>query len=119
MIPRPSWIPEKLYINGREWSVLWVAGTLKNEEGINCHGITDVNDRTISLEESPECDRLRETWIHELLHAVLPSGVIASCSLEERIVDGIAGPLSRAISDNGLTLPQSEQVVIHKVPVNG
>lgn len=110
---KPVWIPDHFYINGREWTTVWMKAPLEVEGVGNCYGYTEANEKTISLEESEDNDRLRETWIHELLHAVFPPGIL-SYKKEEQIVSGMAGTLARALCDSKISLPPSEKIVYHR-----
>lgn len=101
---RGIYIPKQLLIRGRLWKVhiepelpAWTDGAASmSEQGLM--GITHRDRREIHLSGKLDERQLAETFVHELLHAVLPTTVeVAPAAYEERLVNAAAPQLLKIL----------------------
>lgn len=84
-------IPKHVWIKGEKWKVKWVKNL--TEEGIECYGLADYDNRVISLDKDLKKDKklMEYTFLHELNHAALHElHIDIPRELDETISDGLA-----------------------------
>lgn len=74
-------VPTTIRINGRQWRI--VRAPLPTD-----HGLTDHRTRTVTLDTALTGEDLKDTLLHELLHACLgeESGFYLSSNKEELMI---------------------------------
>ena len=97
-------VPKQLEIEGQTWHVYRESDAPKNlrkkglkllAEGV--YGKTFSTARAIVLADGLADDHLEETFIHELLHALLTYDTFLGVDLEEHIVELLDAPLMRVL----------------------
>ena len=98
-------IPDSFTVQGVVWRVRWrdpEDPTWKQEQS---WGMTffQVDGPEIHIDAGLRSDptKLREIWLHELLHAVFPTLKRVDSKLEEKIVDRIAPMLASILNQSG------------------
>jgi len=81
-------VPQSFTLRGKKWVVEW---------GKDYYGQTSRLHRSVLLlcEQESEAVQL-ETWVHELMHAAFPDGIVSHAT-EERIVQRWAKEFSRIV----------------------
>lgn len=112
MATRPASRPESVTVGPFEWSVHWDAKAIKEFghcAGDPVFGQTHPNDLTIWIDPDRPEQALRETVLHELLHAVVSTfdirvpysmGDDDGFSREERLVASLSSPLLDVLRRN-------------------
>ena len=94
-------LPETLKIGFATYQVEVVPkGTLKSPEGINSLGICEDQFLTIRLADEQIDTNAKNTFIHELLHAIYNSQGLPDVVDEETAVTSLTNGLMAALQDN-------------------
>ena len=108
---RPAEIPERLYVRGEPWRVVWRSRADRTWRDEHAWGITYHDEREIHLaDELRHCpSKLQETWLHELLHACFPPSGRARRGVshrhEEALIDEVSPYLALALNQTGWSKP--------------
>lgn len=117
----------RLVLDGDEWRVRTWPGPFvyldKGEASSPCVGLTEREERTITLALGVAGPDLADNFLHEILHAVWPAGIV-DAEMEERLVTGLEHRLRAALTRNRLgqllarleQLPPPEGVRIEPAP---
>lgn len=100
-------IPKTIMIKGAQWKIYQepdtsehrlsdAAGKTLDQQGL--YGIAYRDAKEIHLARSLRGERLERVFMHELLHAVMPSTTqVVSDRTEEKVVNVMATPLTEAL----------------------
>lgn len=96
-------IPKKLHINGFDWDIIWSQDIA--DEG-SCYGSAHLSKQKMFLSPSGTKQKIEETFIHEILHAVwwqqCINNMIDDDTAEEKIINALAFGLYQVLKDNNL-----------------
>lgn len=96
-----TWKPPKsIKDGGLTWTVLLVE-TIPGDDGKadrDTLGLTDAEKLCVYIKSGLPIERMRQTFIHELIHIVLTG--MGHEDQDERLVDGIAHAIHRLTKDN-------------------
>jgi hypothetical protein len=96
-------IPSAILIEGEAWKVYRECAApralrLKRPMlAAGCKGLTKPRERVIVLADGLADDDVEETFVHELLHALLCEDGMLGPDLEEYLVELLDGPLTRLL----------------------
>ncbi len=104
-------VPRSIRLGGKEWSVKRSRGLLAEEVSGEC----DYDNATIRLATKLSPFDLKDTLLHEVLHAILgqQSSWFRSVEEEEQYVLAIATGLTGVLQDN----PEFAQWLIAPIPL--
>jgi Zn-dependent peptidase ImmA (M78 family) len=94
--------PKRFMHKGKLWKVMFEED-LKHEDGTECNGLCDTDDRIITLDASLKGDKKKRIFLHELFHVVIHEahinpGVPFSEGIEEVLCDAFADLLSTSFN---------------------
>jgi hypothetical protein len=90
-------IPERATLRGRRWRVY----IEKTEDMRGLRGLADLDEKTIHIDPRVDRQEREVTYVHELLHAIWPPGVVDE-ETEEKLVRGLEYHLHRAVAQGYL-----------------
>ena len=94
-------LPESLSIGFAEWTVEVVPeGALKSPEGAVYLGLTETEFFTIKVTDGQTDVNAKNTFLHEMLHAVYAAHGLPDVVDEETAVTSLANGLMAALQDN-------------------
>lgn len=112
-------IPRKLTIDGWMWAVRIKRG-LVDEKGEKVNGYCDFEGlesgagigpaHTIWIERDQSPEAQWHTFIHEVLHVILPGEVLGPIIHDENLIQVLEGPFSRFLETNGPVIFAPEKV---------
>lgn len=102
-------IPRRVKLRGRWWSVRLTSRKRKRAEMRGLRGLCDLEARVIWIDANADRLEREVTYVHEVLHALFPPGVVAG-DVEERIVSELEGPLAAAIAEGAFMISPPDEV---------
>ena len=94
-------LPERLSIGFAEWQVEVVEkGSLKLSGGVELLGLCETEFFTIKIADEQTDTNAKNTFIHEMLHAIYNSQGLPDLAEEETVVTALANGLMAAFQDN-------------------
>lgn len=91
-------IPDELKIRRSTWRIV-IDDKIENTH--NAVGLCIYSTKRIVLSPDQSRNELEDTFLHEILHACFPNGIVADRT-EEKIVRRLAPVLLRVLHDNDL-----------------
>lgn len=88
-------IPKQFKLLNYTWRVVLESGPVIHEDGDACHGVCEIDSRTIRLNGALDPELLWHTWLHELTHAILTAVGRSALSADEDFVDSFSGGLAQ------------------------
>lgn len=101
-------IPRRVKLRGRWWSVR-LTSKPKRAEMHGLRGLCDLDERAIWIDRSCGRPERELTYVHEVLHAIWPRGVVTH-EAEEELISALERPLAEAIARGAFMISPPDEV---------